>query len=278
MEVALDVFEAESLADEMVKTQEKSGDWKWFLATFVSFLAVSAIFYGFIHSDLSKLTEKVDGIDKRVVQLDAAVHIIADKEGGDTKGLIDDILSAAKLQQDSGNPAVAARILNRLQGAVADLKQGASPLPSQSLAETAHKLEKFRALPDHSVSQAALNGIVALANYQSSTTPVPASFQSIPVVTRIAIGDMELKNGRLYLSNSFLSGNAIDNSGGHGFDIDNTVLKNVVLDRVKIVYRGGPVTLENVHFVNCEFQVLNRPTSDELLQAVIQNNKSVNIG
>ncbi len=127
------------------------------------------------------------------------------------------------------------------------------------------------------ISQAAHEGMVALANYHSAITPIPEDFRSKTPVTSLSADVIGYRNGRLYIGDAFLSGNAVDNSGGHGFDIGGTILENVVLQNVKIVYNGGPIVLNNVHFTNCEITVTNKPQSDLLLAAITQNQPSVTI-
>lgn len=38
---------------------------------------------------------------------------------------------------------------------------------------------------------------------------------------------------------------------------------------VKILYKGGPVTMENVYFVNCEFQFIPTQKTRQLGRAIL---------
>lgn len=260
----------------MPQKPQKQVDWKWLITTILVLVGLVVGATWKIDSKFSDIGSRVDRVDKHLTKIESAVRVIADRQGGDVKGLVDDILVAAKAQQDSGNPNAAANILKALPKII---QPEHTQLSTASVAHAARNLEQFRASSNSSVSEAALKGVVALATYRSASTPVPASSQSMPVRTELSIGTLIVKGGRFFISDSFLSGNAIDNSSGNGFDIDGAVLRNVTLEGVKIVYRGGPVTLDNVHFVNCRFSVSNTPSSDRLLlEAVIQENPSLNIG
>ena len=59
--------------------------------------------------------------------------------------------------------------------------------------------------------------------------------------------------------------------GGSGVVIDNMDMKNIVFRNTRIRYAGGPVIMENVYFVNCTFELVQRANgqlfADTLLSA-----------
>jgi hypothetical protein len=62
---------------------------------------------------------------------------------------------------------------------------------------------------------------------------------------------------------------------GH-FLIDGFHLKHVVLRNGQVVYRGGPLILEDVHFVNCTFEIQSTTAGRDLSSAVLAS-EAVNL-
>jgi hypothetical protein len=231
-----------------------------------------------LHTEFSGVNEKISGVDKHISRVEIAVRIIADKQGGDTKELVDDALTVAQNASDSGNFASAQRALSIANRLLAEQKDVRSTVPTEFFSATLRNYQRLRLVSNTTISNDAFVGTRTLAEYRSTLNSIPPAFSSRKPTTSLSAGTIEMINGRLHLSDAFLSGNAIDNSGGNGFDIDNTTLENVVLEDVKIVYRGGQLALNNVHFVNCEIQVPNNLNSDLLLEAIIQGQTSLTIG
>ena len=46
--------------------------------------------------------------------------------------------------------------------------------------------------------------------------------------------------------------------------LDGEYMKNVIVRNAVVKYEGGPLKLENTHFVNCTFQFQQTPTSRDL--------------
>lgn len=250
-------------------------DWKQLLIGFaLPVVVIVGGIYLLIHPDLVRLENRVNKVSSTLTKTDDAVKVIADRQGTDTKGLIDDILSSAKMQQDAGNPAAAARILDAVPGIIS--AQNNLSVPDVVL--TAKRLRSFASVENEFISGAAVKGMAALATYRSTSTPVPENFHPRKTITRLFVGSMEIVNGQWHISDALLQGRALDNTGGNGFDIDNFVLKNVVLKDMAIIYRGGPVTLQKVHFVNCTFYVQKHPRVIEFLQSAIQDAGSFKVG
>ena len=52
--------------------------------------------------------------------------------------------------------------------------------------------------------------------------------------------------------------------------LDNMQLKNVVVQNTDVIYEGGPIILENVHFLNCNFEIKRAPNSEELTAYLLE--------
>jgi hypothetical protein len=75
------------------------------------------------------------------------------------------------------------------------------------------------------------------------------------------------------------SGNALGNqyifATGGGITLDDTQLRNVVFIGVHIVYGGGVLTMNNVYFVNCVFDIKPQPDGQEFAKALLAQPSSV---
>ncbi len=56
---------------------------------------------------------------------------------------------------------------------------------------------------------------------------------------------------------------------GAPLSLDGVRLKNVIFRNSRIVYRGGPMQMDNVYFVNCTFEVPRRPNGQELCATLL---------
>jgi hypothetical protein len=116
------------------------------------------------------------------------------------------------------------------------------------------------------------DGTTKLAEYRSATTSVPAGMS-------VRIGKLEPRGKFQYLKDSFISGpNAMVTAGENGLVLDGYWLDNVVFENTTLIYRGGPVILQNVRFVNCTFDVRRSPQAEQLLAAAIKQPVNATIG
>ena len=81
-----------------------------------------------------------------------------------------------------------------------------------------------------------------------------------------------------YFKNSYFIGNNTLLNSPQGTDIDYLILENVTFENATIVYRGKPVVLKNVRFINCRFLVPDSPPGDQLLAAAIKQPATAEIG
>jgi hypothetical protein len=51
--------------------------------------------------------------------------------------------------------------------------------------------------------------------------------------------------------------------------LDNLYAKNVVFENTHIIYRGGPLTLEGVYFLNCTFEIQRQTKSENFAEAIL---------
>jgi hypothetical protein len=249
---------------------EKASDWKWFIGTLLAVIVALGGFYGLIHHDLTAMEERIDGIDKHLTKVEIAVRIIAAKQNGDTKALVDEALTAARNAADSGNTASAQRILSITNRLLAQQKDMKTPVSEDFFKTALESYRSLRLVPNPAISREAFAGKTTLAEYRSAINTIPLDSHPKTKSTTLRAARMDVMGDRFYISHAFLSGNAIDNTGGQGFDIDGAVLEDVILENMTIVYNGGPITLRGVRFVDCTLRVTTTPRADQLLEAIIQ--------
>jgi len=203
--------------------------------------------------------------------VETAVRIVGAKQGGDTKALIDEALTVAKNAADAGRTESAKNILGIANRLLTEQKASSEQAPQEFFNTAIKNYEKLRKSP--LLASLAWDGSTKLAEYRSAITPIPPGFNGV------AIGEMRQMNGYSILKNSFISGqNAIKTPGCAGFDLDGWHVDNVVFQNVTICYRGGLALLRNVHFVNCQFDVLESPRADQLIEAVVKQPATVVLG
>jgi hypothetical protein len=59
--------------------------------------------------------------------------------------------------------------------------------------------------------------------------------------------------------------------------LDGNFMKNVVIQDSRIVYRGGPMELENVYFVNCTFDVIDDTRGQQFAKAMFCPNPATTL-
>lgn len=60
--------------------------------------------------------------------------------------------------------------------------------------------------------------------------------------------------------------------------LDNLYLKKLIIVNSHIIYRGGPITLENVSFINCTFEIDRRPAGQSFAGAVLESSPAMTFG
>jgi hypothetical protein len=245
-------------------------DWKgWTSLVLAGCLFVGGIVW-LVHSELSRIDKSVAGLDKHIARVESAVRMVGAKQGGDTKTLVDEALAVAKNASDGGQTESAKTVLDIANRLLAEQKASREPAPQEFFDGVAQKYKELKKSPE--LSEAVWEGTTKLAEYRSETTSVPPGF-------KVHIGQLSQRGPFRYLKDSLLSGpRAMVMAGENGFVLDGFYLENVVFENATIVYKGGPVILQNVHFVNCQFDMRKSPQSEQLLEATVKQPVNVTIG
>jgi len=237
--------------------------WEWWVTTGILIL-------GLIVGGAWKLKDELAKIDKHIARVEVAVRIVGAKQGGDTKTLIDEALAVARNSSDAGRTESAKRVLDIANHLLDEQKASREPAPKEFFDSTIRKYQHLKKSPE--LSDAVWDGTTKLAEYRSATTSVPAGMS-------VRIGKLEPRGKFQYLKDSFISGpNAMVTAGENGLVLDGYWLDNVVFENTTLIYRGGPVILQNVRFVNCTFDVRRSPQAEQLLAAAIKQPVNATIG
>jgi hypothetical protein len=254
------------------QAEGKGNNSGWIWATVLPVLAI-VLSAGWIHTELRDLAITVKGLDD-------AVHIIASGQGGDIQKLVDEVLKVAQARAESGNAESARNLIDTSNDLIAKEKEARKPVPEDFFKNV---LPTYRTLAtaqaDERISNAALSGIVQLAEYRSAVSTTPATFHPKTTLNSTFAGSLEIgRDGRIHLSDALIVGEKGFANSPEGTVLDGMVLDNVVFQNAKINYNGGPVTLHNVWFINCQFQVSKTLSVERLLEAVIQQPSNLTIG
>lgn len=252
-----------------MKGKENNSGGKW--GTILTILAI-VLSAGWLHQELRDLAVKVKGLDD-------AVRIIASGQGGDIQKLVDEVLKVAQARAESGNVESARNLIDTSNDLIAEQKEARKPVAEDFFKKV---LPTYRTLavaqPDDRVSNAALSGLVQLAEYRSAVSTTPATFHPKTTLNSFSGSFVIGRDGRVHMSDALIVGEKAFANSSEGTVIDGMVLDNVVFQDAKIIYKGGPVTLHNVWFINCQFQVSRVPNVERLLEAVIQQPSNLAIG
>lgn len=208
------------------------------------------------------LAHEFSNLDKHISRVETAVRLVAAKQGGDTKTLIDEALTVAALDSKAGridraNAVVA--VANRL---LDEQKRSLAPAPQQTFDKVLAKYQILARSP--ALKDSTHQGLLTLAEYRTAVAE-PMTNSSI-----LSAGKMETRGPLTIISDTGFFGRGFNNSP-EGIDIDGFIMEDVVFENVTIVYRGTlPVSMKNVRFINCRFVVPDTPRGDQLLIAAVQ--------
>ena len=172
-------------------------------------------------------------------------------------------LDSAQQAIETGEIQYADRHLQQVATTLQKLTQTRTPAPPSFFDATAQKLKELRDVPIYNID--VHPALLQLAEYRSVNTPRPSELRSFAQV-----GELRRMGAFTFISDSYFrrSGN---------YDIDGFILDNVTFEEITISYRGGPVSLHNVRFINCRFIVPYSPRADQFLLAATRQPVNVEI-
>jgi hypothetical protein len=231
----------------------------WITLVIAVIVALGGGFWA-LHVELGKIDTHLSNIDRRSDAFDNALRIRSKSQSGDTQELIKEILSQAKDlsrlgRLDSANKflAVAARMTAR----DAQARKPASP---EFFQQSVQHLDAMRSQPQ--LDQSSHLARLQLALYRSALNTIDRG---------AALNNYEagVKPGTVVNGGSITGGQQI---------LDGVNWSNFTFIDSHIIYRGGPVTLSNVNFVNCTFEVPQSLRGDQFLDLAILKQNYVVIG
>jgi hypothetical protein len=248
--------------EEMASNTKEKADWKG-TATLVLAIAVA------VGGAAWALEHEFSALDKHISRVETAVRIIGAKQGGDTQMLVDESLKVALNDSKAGRVSDAASTLAIANRFLAEQAQVHSPIRQEEATQLFLQYKELKKFP--TLAQSAHAGMLELADYHSAVTGQATETSALTASIEIVGGIEFIHDGIIY------GPKAIKNSP-EGFDISRVIMRNVILRDVTVIYRGGPLHLENVTFINCHFNILDSSQGDQLLQAAILGSGSLNVG
>jgi hypothetical protein len=236
-----------------------------------------------ISQQTSSLHSKIDGINKdlnaqigkvetRATKLESAVKALGDNQVNPLKGLVHDLLAAATNALPK-KPEVAARAINAADSLIVTLKKEKQPADAeyfQNMVSVINELSdripraksagKGEAHKPNLIA-AVYSTNVSLAEYRSALQPLKQIGLTINCASESAFAFGAA--GDKTKADRYVSGLTVNHCSQI---LDGFSWTNVAFVDSHIIYRGGPVVLNNVFFVNCKFEVEINGSGFELLQ------------
>jgi len=225
----------------------------------------------------------------RVTKLEGAVKTLADQQSDPLKTVIHDLLAAAT-NAIPGRPDVAARAVGVVDSLLATLKKEKRPADPQYFQSAIATIDELsRRIPlaksrgeTHrpELKEAVFSTKISIAEYRSALEPTPpiagltwlialpnsengVGYINVPIHSNQVNFDFSFLGQREAIKvvpplKGLLSENVvIENAyikGGYNV-LDGIHWRNVVFIGAHVIYRGGELELQNVRFVNCNFEV-----------------------
>jgi hypothetical protein len=226
------------------------------------------------HFEISKVDDRLITLDKHISRVETAVRIIGAKQGGDTKTLIDEALTAANRASSAGRAESAKSILDYANRLLKEQEALKTPAPQQFFDSALDSLQALGKSP--ALRESVYSGTVQLAEYRSALAERPSNL--VVPLSGVQIGELRKNGSFLQLKDSFFFGPYALFSGLGRNAIDGMILDNVVFENMTITYHGGPLVLHNVRFINCRFEVPDSPSGNKLLVSAAKEAANIQIG
>lgn len=210
------------------------------------------------------------GIKERMGKVEDAIKVLTNQQSEATQKLIHDLLSAATKATD---PAIAARALgaaSSLTAALREKKQTASPEFFRDAIDIVSQNKQ------PTVQTAVFDAQRQLAEYRSTLQPLPpqiphGGFECAPGSN---VSSVFGPSGNQRTADRLIAGATIRNCPQ---TLDGFTWVNVVFINSTISYKGGPVVLTNVSFINCTFVAPRTDDGARMLQYAALDEKSFKV-
>lgn len=203
-----------------------------------------------IHFDgkIDKTNQRVDVLSQRVDKLDSAVRVLNSQQSDQTQRLVEQLIATAR---SSSNSFVISKATDATVALVANLRREQRPATPEFFGRTNEGVSKL--LQNADSAAGAFEVQLQLAEYRSALNPRPDHFDRVCPPGKsfdfIAPHDPGRKRADMIVIGGIWT--------GCSQTLDGFVWRGVTFVGVRITYRGGPVILDHVQFVNGTFVVPN---------------------
>ena len=213
-----------------------------------------------VKTDLTSLGTKLDKVSE-------AVKVLTSQQTDQTQKLIHDLLAAAASPKNPAASAKAIEVASQLTAALRKEKRPASP----EFFQTAIASIRENKAPE--LKSIALQTQRQLAEYRSALEPV----QTIGSVFRCATTAEQGVHIQNMPRNTLLSMSKVT-IDGCSQTLDGVNWDSAIFVNSRINYRGGPLILHNVIFINCTFDVEGTNSGADLLDYAALGQRELRIG
>jgi hypothetical protein len=235
----------------------------------VALIALMAAVGIHLDSKIGDVQKDIRSINTRLGKQEDAIKALTDQQSEATQKLIHDLLSAATKTTD---PTIAARALGVASSLTATLREKKQTASAEFFRSA---IDIVRQSKQPTVQTAVFEAQRQLAEYRSTLQPIPqqshGGFECAPGSNmRSVFGP----SGNQVTANRLISGTTIKNCPQ---TLDGFTWVNVVFINSTISYKGGPVVLANVSFINCTFVAPQTDDGVRMLQYAALDEKSFKV-
>lgn len=199
--------------------------------------------------------------------LKGSVRTLASQRSDKLRDLIRDLLAQALQDANSGNTKRAQRAVEIAPALLAVAAEHKTPAPSEYFREWVETLNRVKSLaPGHKMSNRVYESKIVLAEYRSAIQarpqpPDPDDVRRGPEGREIIglKGPRKLERNIRVIRMTLVGG---------AQTLDGTHRTDVVFINTHIKYLGGEVSLSNVVFVNCTFDIAESDVDERLAEHV----------
>jgi hypothetical protein len=259
---------AQSIGENMAGNTKEKSDVKWWITT-------GLIVVGMVGGTAWRLEYELSKIDKHISRVETAVRIVGAKQGGDTKTVIDEVLTAAQNAINSGRIDSAIATLNAMGNLLKEQPLQVDKETSKEIGVRALKLTTTQR-PPWKVTNA------VLTSYSFALPPPPLDETKLIVqrYTNSAVECITIGRADNWIFRDFLFENCtahIDALFGSKAIAQRVYISNSVFKNVRIVYSGGPLLMKGIYFESCTFDLEPSTGSESIATQLLAQNQPFNL-
>jgi len=247
--------------------QKRDIPWPFIGPTLVIVVTIILSAIGATHT----IDQQTGALGVRITKAEDAIKVLGNQQSDQTQKLIHDLLGLAK---NADKPEIAARAAQVAASLTATLREQKRSAVPEFFEQANQDINALRLKKEPSLRAVAFTTQQQLAEYRSALQtgkPIGSALNcasgSNPSSLFGASGD-QTKADRLVQAITITNCPQI---------LDGFTWRNVVFINSRILYKGGPVVLDHVVFLNCTFQTQQNDEGIKLLQYAILDENTLSV-